>query len=312
MVQLLAITSVVLILQVLSLGISTPVIHYVRTTEASPNSCPGQPCLTLHQYTLRDNFTSGTTFHFLPGNHSLQQSMLSLRNADNLTLRGEGSAIITCTNLVNIYCECVTGFYVEGLTFLLNHIALGVNASAFIIISCSEVQITDTSFQGSEDTPMRALLLEESSVTVHACIFEENNVVGLDNDGGAILLEGTNLTMCGSYFAYNRAHAGGGGAVSGYKSNILLDGSIPNFFASNFAGREGGAVHCFSRCTLEMRGQNSFQDNYSSRGCRLDCNGGALSFRSSRRLTLAGNVDFLYNEAYRGGAIWPRLSSVGM
>ena len=64
---------------------TTSDIRYVRPADSPLSSCPGQPCLTLHEYIEIDNFTNGTTLQFLPGNHTLQQSF-RLVNISNVTL----------------------------------------------------------------------------------------------------------------------------------------------------------------------------------------------------------------------------------
>ncbi len=80
----------VLLLQIQTLGTTSPVIHYVRTSDVV--SCPGQPCLTLHQYTLLNNLTSGTTLMFLPGNH-ISELTMRLIDVSKITIRGEDNTL---------------------------------------------------------------------------------------------------------------------------------------------------------------------------------------------------------------------------
>ena len=127
------------ILQVLAFGVSTPPeIYYVRATDSPPSDCPHQPCLTLHQYTRTKKFTSGTTLQLLPGNHTLQESILNLTSVSNVTLRGAESNLgvnIICTNAVTIRCEKVTGLKIEGLTFLLNFIYYKITSLKLMMFS---------------------------------------------------------------------------------------------------------------------------------------------------------------------------------
>ena len=57
-------------------------------TNSSSRDCPGEPCLDLHQYIKQAEkyFTDGSTFIFLPGNHTLQ-TVASLSNFSNVTLK---------------------------------------------------------------------------------------------------------------------------------------------------------------------------------------------------------------------------------
>ena len=162
-----------LLLQMLVFGVSTPPeIYYVRTTDSPPSDCPHQPCLTLHQYTQTNNFTTGTTLQFLPGNHTLQESVLNLTSVSNITLRGDSDVNIICTNIVTIQCENVTGLKIEGLTFLLNYIDHEITALKHI--NCLNVLICNTTFQGSADVLniTRAMILQHSTATIKNSVFE--------------------------------------------------------------------------------------------------------------------------------------------
>ena len=61
--------------------------YYVRPTEPTNTSCPGQPCLTLSQY-IKDSdhyFQSNTVFKFLPGTHNMDRPLI-IGNVHNLSL----------------------------------------------------------------------------------------------------------------------------------------------------------------------------------------------------------------------------------
>ena len=238
------------LLQILAHSISTtPDISYVRTTDSD---CPHQPCLTLHQYTQTNNVTSGTTLQFLPGNHTLQESVLNLTSISNITLRGgeiNSGVNIICTNVVTIQCVNVTGFKIEGLIFLLNFIDHRV--TALKLLNCHNVLIFNTTFQGSADVLRitRAMILQHSTATIRNSIFE-------GNVGSAIYVLGdSNLTICGSFFTRNKG-LGNGGAVYAQESTLLLGGSTPNHFTHNSDSKEGGAIQSLFNCLLEMRGTN--------------------------------------------------------
>ena len=64
-----------IVLTLLSSG-SAENIRYVRPNDSLSHtqSCPGEPCLNLHQYLIEratEYFTNGSNFIFLAGNHTL-------------------------------------------------------------------------------------------------------------------------------------------------------------------------------------------------------------------------------------------------
>ena len=96
-------------------------ILHVKPSILSAVVCPGQPCLTLGQYTEMANryFATGSTLVFLAGNHSLH-TVLSLANVSDMTLRGPGNsspARIFLSNNATIRCENVGSFLIDGLKF---------------------------------------------------------------------------------------------------------------------------------------------------------------------------------------------------
>ena len=78
--------------------------YYVRPTEPTNTSCPGQPCLTLNQYTNDSShyFNSDTVFRFLPGTH-LMDKPLEIRDVHNISIKASDD-----NN--GIYPELMTGF----------------------------------------------------------------------------------------------------------------------------------------------------------------------------------------------------------
>ena len=94
-----------LVAQVLVLVCSaTSDTSYVRPADSPLSSCPGQPCLTLHEYVEIDNFTNGTTLQFLPGNHTLRRSFILVR-ISNITfeaLFNHSATNIICKDDVTI------------------------------------------------------------------------------------------------------------------------------------------------------------------------------------------------------------------
>ena len=88
----------------------------------SVRSCADQSCITMDQYAMKaaEYFTAGSTFIFLPGNHS---SLIGINVSDvtNITLRRESdsSTYILCKNEVTLLFRNATNIYIEGLVFIL-------------------------------------------------------------------------------------------------------------------------------------------------------------------------------------------------
>ena len=67
--------------------------YYVRPTELTNGSCPGQPCLTLSQYISDTDlyFQSNTVFKFLPGTHHMEKPLV-INNVQNMSLEALDTA----------------------------------------------------------------------------------------------------------------------------------------------------------------------------------------------------------------------------
>lgn len=127
---------------------------YVKSNNFSASDCQNQPCQSLNQYAEEkaNYFISGSTFVFLPGNHSLQ-TQLNLSNVSRITLKSmkmDSNVNIICTTKVTIRCENVTSFNIERLTFLLqlNHHEV---ASALVFINSKDIMIKSSLFLGSSN-----------------------------------------------------------------------------------------------------------------------------------------------------------------
>ena len=144
--------SMAILLMVL-VPVSMQEIHYVKPLNVSSSSCPHQPCLTLEQYaeSVPTYFIAGSSFVFLPGNHSLKSS-ISLSNISNITLMGAGrnfTATIICTVQYTLQCENVSNFSIEWLSFDLTKNLLHYSIIAMEISNSKDVTISDCTFKGS-------------------------------------------------------------------------------------------------------------------------------------------------------------------
>ena len=271
---------------------ATSDIRYVRPADSPLSSCPGQPCLTLHEYVEIDNFTNGTTLQFLPGNHTLQQSF-HLVNISDVTFEAAFNHSVTniiCNDDVTIHSRRVSHLNIIRLSFILSQRG---DRSAIKFSSCKSVFISDTVFQGSGEITGRAIVVINSEATISRCVFKGLAVTG-NEDGGAVYSNGyTNLTIHESSFINNAAYSGG--AISSTNSRLLLNNTI---YHGNSANLMGGAIYCAVRNKVDMVGNNTFYNN----SCQD--HGGAISFIYYSQLSIMnGTAHFNFNEAESGGAV---------
>ena len=305
---------------------ATADICYVRPADSPLSSCPGQPCLTLHEYVEIDNFTNGTTLQFLPGNHTIQRSF-RLEHISNVTFESEFSHSVT--NIIykddaTIYCHMVTHLHIIGLSFILSQ---GYNGPGLIWISnCESVFISDTAFQGSVDIhiPGRAINILDSEATIFRCVFKDLVVTDLEGGGaihrtgailiiresdfisnvavyygGAIYSIGTNLTIQKSSFV-NNSVINMGGAIFAYESNLLLISET--IFDSNTAGF-GGAISLIAS-NITCDGRVSMLKNTAI------FDGGALYIKDLSFLINADHLTLMKNAAERGGAMYVNCGNI--
>ena len=276
--------------QVVALSASTHNVHYVKSDDSSPLSCPGQPCLTLDQYNQQTEtyFTTGSTFVFLAGNHTINTTF-NLTSISEIILRGERNSQVNilCSSKVVILCENVSISSIEGLVFLSGNTAIGTVAlkitdsnrvkinnvgfkgSYFIskpftglhITSSDTITVTSCSFEGNTAYNGGAIYVTaESNLTLNASTFIGNNAT---RHGGAIYASGSNLTLSDNTFRGNTA--GNGGAMYVVKSNVTISDTA---FTHNRAVRDGGAMYS-GDSTVSITGSTKNSSILSSGGyCR--------------------------------------------
>ena len=279
-------------------------VRYVMPSSSSPAFiCPGQPCLTLGQFTeMADRyFTTGSTFAFLAGNHSLHTA-LSLTNVSNMILRGDQTANILVERNHTIQCENVSNIQIQGLNFVLCNFACKQESALYF--TDSQVTISECEFHGSRNkrlVKVKSVYSRFSNITLLNCLFDGNT----GSRGGAIeAKEGSTLTISGTIFTGNEA-ADSGGAVFAHTSVIILEGVPENTFSQNTCSSRGGALSCVNS-TLMMIGNNTFEKNtihhnYLNRLWVVG--GGAVAIESGQLLLLSGSQTFSNSRGFHGGAI---------
>ena len=216
-------------------------IRYVRPNISSPLVCPGQPCLTLDQYTHQTSvyFTSLSTFVFLAGNHTVSNA-IKIRNISGIPLTGETDSDVNIlmwhSNGVFIRCVNVIKIKIVDLKFELCFKKLIYKQVSILNFSLSTVWIHRTVFQSTGDTGetlARTRAIHISTITVVSCLFEGNT----GERGGAISTLWSTITLNNNVFIGNRAN--NGGAILVRNSTLTMNGNI---FEGNRAELDGGAI----------------------------------------------------------------------
>ena len=80
--------------------------YYVRPTEPVDTTCPGQPCLTLNEYTNNTEYyiKSNTVFIFLPGKHHMDRP-LEVIDMQNVTLKSNDTENLQPLLVPQFPCE---------------------------------------------------------------------------------------------------------------------------------------------------------------------------------------------------------------
>ena len=259
------------VVQVVALSASTHNVHYVKTVDSSPLSCPGQPCLTLDQYNQQTEtyFTTGSAFVFLAGNHTINTTV-NLTSISEITLRGERNSQVNilCLNTFGFLIQNVSHLSIEELVFLSANTT--IRTVALKIIASNGVLIHNVGFQGSYSIskPFTGLHITSSdTITVTSCSFEGNTA----DDGGALYVTAeSNLTLNASRFIGNNATRHGG-AIYASGSNLTLS---DNMFSGNIAVN-GGAMYVTVESSVTIS-DNAFTHNNADDG-----DGGAMYLKNS-------------------------------
>jgi len=147
-------------------------------------------------------------------------------------------------------------------------------------------------------------------VTVHVALHLQStqfailiNCFFYDNDGTALVVSNTNITLAGNIVTHNSAQGGCCGAILTYSINItdnaVLSSRAINNFITNSAGYGGGAIYASNSTVLTFSGTNNFISNSAG------INGGAIYTYDNTTLWFNGTNNFINNSAgVLGGAIY--------
>ena len=307
--------------------------YYVQPTEPllnKVNICEqgtDQPCHSLNYYAGFQNFTSGATLAFLPGNHSLSGETLTLLNVSNITLDGQSLANVFSASNVTIFCKNVYNVKIRGINFradmdsatvlkIQNAVGISISRNTFYgaarSIAFSEqsrASISNSTFHKNKRSAV--YVGYRCSVSITGCKFTENEGIG---EGGAIsAIFCYELILHTNYFGHNVDYCAGGAIKVVYcqlkigDTHEFFNNSVkhyPNNRCRNYF--IGGGALSASTAEITILGWAVFQNNFAH-------SGGAISLSSSK-LKLQGNNKIIFdgNEALTGGGggIYVRLSSL--
>ena len=277
-------------------------VRYVKANHSQ--NCPDQPCHDLEYYASRGAmyFTTGSTFVFLPGNHSIHSSIL-LQNVSDVLFKGDSDVIVICKVPTDIIvCKNVTNFGIESVIFMLYTRNTSKWIPVFNISDSREILLQNLTFQGSSDAfnaLVGAAYITHSQALIQRCVFDGN--MGLF--GGALhVLGGSNITLAGNLFSNNEAKCSGG-AIFVTESFLLLKYAMGNNFTHNSAVAEGGAlVSLNSTIGTDVNAANfSLAD--------FDCSN--ISSGMSMHRVSCG-THFSNNKAKDGGAVYLKRSVMSL
>ena len=296
-------------------------VYCVIPATTSCSSCPHDSlnCTTLSEYAQEAElyFTSDTTMVFLPGDHTLDTN-ITVANVDRLTMHGESSsgkiATVVCSGPVGLSFTRMVEFKMCSLAFtscrrLLRYTIIIRDYmytpvyGAMSLQSTQYAELVNCSFHDNNGT---ALLVDNTNITLAGNTeLTHNKACGSIVLGGAIIAVNSNLTFTGNTtFLGNSAISGqypfadivgGGGAI--YTSDTVLSFSGTNNFINNSAGYGGGAIWANNNTVLSFSGTNNFLNNSAG------FDSGAIWANNNTVPSFSGTNNFLNNSVGFGSGV---------
>ena len=206
--------SVPLHLSLLILCVSGPSLcgatdYYVRPTEPTNASCPGQPCLTLHHYI--QNLSSNANYHLLPGVHFIN-GPITLEHVRNVSMAAFNSSVtkiaatIECNSRGNgshYSLECSGISFQDTSNITISSLSIELKLLLPSRNVYWQLSIAGMSFMNSTDVVIQGLdvwmkqMWPTDNVVVIAfsdCMNVEMSSLTVTNGGSAVSLEYTRNT----------------------------------------------------------------------------------------------------------------------
>ena len=306
--------------------------YYIKSTSDQACLSDADPCYTLSEFAR--NFTSSAnngknvTLMFLAGNHSLNLD-LTFMNLHTVSMFASTNfnpkSMIFCDNDVSFAFVDLNEVHVNGLDF--------IGCASNRVESVNHFTLEDSSFIGREDNRGTALELLYVTARIMRSSFSNNKAqrrhrlrsclfdVSL-SAGGAIVSEGSHVTIEHSHFKRNSAQIGG--AIF---SKVLDDITIINStFVKNegtyyvnpggwnptaYCSLGGGAFHSDSISAISISDSYFEENTYMGKGL-----GGAVSIKTVSHIKTTYrensvhlmNNQFIRNFAESGGALSVHIS----
>ena len=254
---------------------------------------------------------------FLPGDHTLDTN-ITVANVDRLTIHGESSsgkiATVVCSGTVGLSFTRMVEFKMRSLAFTscsrllryTNIILHYTNTLVYGAMSLQSTQYTELVNCSFHDNNGTALLVNNTNITLAGHTeFTHNRACGNITLGGAIIAVSSNLTFTGNTtFLGNSAISGQcsflygngrGGAI--YTSDTVLRFSGTNNFINNTADG-GGVILANNNTVLSFSGTNNFIDNSAGFG-----SGGVTWAYENAVLNFSGTNNFIKNSVGIDGGV---------
>ena len=303
-------------------------VYYVRPTQPCNAICPGDPCLTLDEYTVSSEryFISNTAFLFLGGNHELSSSF-NVSGIHNLTLKPYTDGILVFVHplIRDPYVPLMMRFkVVSDVTF----VELNITSISFVFENSSSISLmglvisTDPDVLHNFSNPA-AVTSTQSNILLTGCKFftDVTAISCWGNSGitlqGDVVFSGTNISHhncgmmlhdCGVVISEGNVifREWEGGAISGVGNSTLVLNATIAFTNIGFHPRR--TITMNESSTAVMVGNVSFTNNVTYVGFCLDDTfaGGAIGLHGNSQLVLNGTVTFAGNTTLftcMGGAI---------
>ena len=156
--------------------------YYVKPTDFINSTCPGQPCLTLNEYTNSSTYyiKSNTVFMFMPGNHIAVRPIL-IRDVENISLTGfsnkSDTKILThyiCKHVMN--SDCYHGLKISVEDYYSNA-ALEVCCSVIGLINVSHASIKGISIETTRSGIVGVAIQKSHNVFIQIDIFSTEKCI---------------------------------------------------------------------------------------------------------------------------------------
>ena len=243
---------------------------------------------------------------FLPGDHVLDTN-ITVANVTSLTMCGKYSlgnrATIVCDRPVGFSFTSMVDLKIDSLAFTscgreCVHIHSAVFHVALHLQSAQYAELVNCSFHDNNGT---ALAVTNSNITLARNKFIQNRASASSSGGAIFAYNNTVLSFSGINKFINNSAGDHGGAIA--TSNSVLNFSGTNNFISNSAHYDGGAI-ITSNSVLNFSGINNFINNSVGFG-------GAISSYYNTVLRFSGINNFINNSAdHGGGAIYAVYNTV--